>query len=225
MSQPAARVASRLVVSLLLLGGVVVLVLPLAVLVRRNWPPLTRLDTAVTAAAERAGHDVDGLLSLARVLTYLGDPWLLTAASALLAVALVMVGAPRLAAYVATARVAAALLSPVLKAIVGRDRPLFDEPVAAAFGPSFPSGHALGAATFWPVLFVVLLAVVLTRPRWRWGAGVAAGVIIAIVAGSRVVLGVHYLSDVLAGVLIGLALAAICTVAFEVRGRPADSGR
>jgi undecaprenyl-diphosphatase len=97
--------------------------------------------------------------------------------------------------------------------------------VADALGPSFPSGHALGSAVFWTTCAVLVM------PRVRRPLLVLAGAVVLalLVAASRVLLGVHYLSDVTGGLLLGLGWAAVCTAVFVLeraeRGEPVDPER
>jgi membrane-associated phospholipid phosphatase len=101
-----------------------------------------------------------------------------------------------------------------IKGIVERARPTLN-PIAETLGPSFPSGHSSTAASFYAAL-----ALILARRR---GAGVrallagSAGAIAVAVAASRVLLDVHWLSDVVAGLLLGWAWFALCAVAFGGR--------
>jgi undecaprenyl-diphosphatase len=178
-----------------------------------------RADVEISQAAERATGGSDALLLLARAVTLLGEPVLLTVAALVLAVALARRGRRRLALFVLVARVGAAVLSTGLKLAVDRARPVFDEPVATALGASFPSGHALGSAAFYAT------AAVLLQPFTRRDRLLLTGAVLvsALVAASRVLLGVHYPSDVAAGLLIGLGWAALCTAVFAAWR--ADEGR
>lgn len=110
----------------------------------------------------------------------------------------------------------ARLVTEGLKHLIGRARPPAEEMVrlaAQATSPSFPSGHATSAA------FVCgLLAVLVMRSdmpvRRRRGAVLVLAVIAVAVAASRVLLGVHYVSDVLGGIASGgLALALAMVIA------------
>jgi undecaprenyl-diphosphatase len=195
---------------------------PLALLVRGGYGPLLGLDADTSAWAEEAVAGSPALLRLAQAVTLLGDPVGITLAAVVLAVVLWRRGHGRLALYVVAARVGALVLSQGLKHLVDRARPVFDAPVAEALGPSFPSGHALGSAVFWTTCAVLLVPRV-GRPRLLLAGAVLVAVL---VSASRVLLGVHFLSDVTGGLLLGLGWAAVCTAAFVLertdRGEPVD---
>ncbi len=184
----------------------------LALLVLSSYGPLLRLDDAVSGAAERLDAHRPWVSLLARLATHLGDPAVMTAVALVAVLLLWRARRARLAVVVLLVRVASQVLSTGIKALVDRPRPVFDEPVATAFGPSFPSGHALAAAATWSVLAVVLVAL---RPAqrlwWLLGAGVPL-----LVAATRVLIGVHYPSDVVAGLLLGFGTTAVVVLALGV---------
>jgi undecaprenyl-diphosphatase len=101
------------------------------------------------------------------------------------------------------------LLNVALKHVFRRARPSFDDPLLTLATYSFPSGHTAAATVFYG-----LLACYLVRRLPGWGGralAVAAAVfMVALVALSRMVLGAHYLSDVLAATAEGAAWLAIC---------------
>jgi membrane-associated phospholipid phosphatase len=101
-----------------------------------------------------------------------------------------------------------------VKLIIARARPDI-EPLANFSGASFPSGHAaLAAAT------LAALALVLGRRRGRAAKAVLTGAAVGLaasVAASRALLGVHWFTDVLAGVAIGWGWFAVCAIAFGGR--------
>jgi undecaprenyl-diphosphatase len=116
--------------------------------------------------------------------------------------------------FLVTVVVGEIVLVTTIKQALDRVRPTFN-PAAATLGPSFPSGHSATAAA----LYAAVALVVARRraPRTRaLIAGAAAGVAVA-VACSRVLLGVHWLSDVVAGLAFGWAWFAICAIAFGGR--------
>ena len=221
----AARTGARLVVALLGVLAVGVVAVPMALLVRGGYGPLLDADRDVSAWAEQAVSGSTALLRGAQAVTLLGDPIGITVAAAVLALVLWRRGHGRLAAYVVAARVGAIVLSQGLKHLVDRARPVFDAPVAEALGPSFPSGHALGSAVFWTTCAVLVM------PRVRQPLLVLAGAVAVavLVAASRVLLGVHFLSDVTGGLLLGLGWAALCTAVFVLerteQGEPVEAER
>lgn len=106
------------------------------------------------------------------------------------------------------------VLNAVLKLGFNRPRPTMFAPLVHAVGSSFPSGHAMNAAIVYTT--VAYLAAGLHQRRWaRWLVMTAAFIVIALISFSRVYLGVHYPSDVIAGIIVGLAWAAFCMVTLE----------
>jgi undecaprenyl-diphosphatase len=93
------------------------------------------------------------------------------------------------------------LLEFTIKALVDRDRPDFERLVAGN-GPSFPSGHVMAAIALWGLLPVVVSLYTRNRAVWWASAGTSVLLIVAISA-SRVYLGVHWFSDVTAGLIVG----------------------
>jgi membrane-associated phospholipid phosphatase len=117
------------------------------------------------------------------------------------------------------------LLNVAMKHTFARARPHFDEPILTLTTYSFPSGHSVAATLLYGVL-----ACYFTRHAKSAGARaaivLAACAMIALVAFSRLYLGAHYLSDVLAGMAEGCAWLAVCvTGAATLRRRQARSNR
>jgi membrane-associated phospholipid phosphatase len=106
------------------------------------------------------------------------------------------------------------LLTEAVKQLVDRARPTI-EAVAATLGPSFPSGHTSTAAASWAA-FALVAGRWWGRSSWPALAGIAVGIAVG-VAASRVLLDVHWLTDVLAGLALGWAWFAVCAIAFGGR--------
>lgn len=102
---------------------------------------------------------------------------------------------------IAIATISRPLIEFTLKALVSRDRPDLERLVAGN-GPSFPSGHPMAAIALWGLLPVVVALYTHRRALW-WASVAVAGVLIAGIAASRVYLGVHWFSDVTAGLIVG----------------------
>lgn len=140
------------------------------------------------------------VVALFGLLTHLGNPYLLLTCVAIAYLFGDRVGISRRgAAFALGLGLCAIGLVIGLKHFFGLPRP----PISDRDGLGFPSGHALGSTAFWGG--VALLA---ERGRWRRRVA-AAGAVIVVVAASRVLIGVHYLADVVAGVGIGVALLAV----------------
>lgn len=101
-----------------------------------------------------------------------------------------------------------------IKEILDRVRPTFN-PIAETLGPSFPSGHSGLAAAFYAAAALVLARRRSPRTRALLAGGAVA--IAVAVACSRVLLGVHWMSDVIAGLAFGWAWFGICAIAFGGR--------
>ena len=101
------------------------------------------------------------------------------------------------------------LLNILLKYSFQRARPSFAEPLVTLTTYSFPSGHASGATFFYGLLAAYILCTSTSWPARIWAVAVAV-VMVALVAFSRVYLGAHYLTDVIAAVVEGVAWLAIC---------------
>lgn len=167
--------------------------------------------SAVTA------HRPARLTSVVRVVTDAGSPAAMTTLAVLLIVVLLLCRRWTTAAWVAVTAIVGGALSPLLKAAFHRPRPV-GERLSAANGWSFPSGHTLGTT-----VVVGLLTLVLTRELCRTGhrlgarlSAAAAVLVAALVGFSRVWLGVHWPTDVLASWLLG---ALVLTLAQRVRTR------
>jgi undecaprenyl-diphosphatase len=120
----------------------------------------------------------------------------------------------RLALFVAVTAIGSSLLNGLIKTTVHRARPHFADPVATAVGRSFPSGHTQAATVGFGLLTLVFLPYLPTWARpWVW---VVAALGVALVGFSRIALGVHYLTDVVGGLLIGSAWLLAMTAAFSV---------
>ncbi|MDX3075422.1 phosphatase PAP2 family protein [Streptomyces sp. NPDC088354] len=191
-------------------------------LVESRWPPLRRLDQGTAGHLHRTALDHPGLVQALRFLTdVVWNPVTLRTLVAALAVWLLTRRAWRLAVWAAVTAVAGGLTGLLAKNTVERTRPHLPDPVAHAPGFSFPSGHAMTATTSCAVLLLALLPVV---PRaWRPLPWTLAGITVVGVGWTRVALGVHWVSDVVGGWLLGLVVVTATTLTFQAWR--ADVGR
>ena len=219
MSPQALRYRRRTLAPLAIVTAAALVFTVLLVLVRLRWRPLESVDHDAAARLNRliAGHGT--LVTVVRDITLLGST---IALSAVIGAAVILLALRRrwaLAAYLTVTGAGALVLDPVLKVLVGRLRPVVAHPIAHAPGDSFPSGHALGSIVCYGALFLVFLPAV--RGRWRTWFGVGMAAIVALIGISRILLGVHFISDVLGGWAIGIAWLGVTSFAFELTRRAA----
>ncbi len=186
----------------------------LLVAVRLQWGPLEAADHGAAARLNSllAGHPA--LVAVIKAVTWLGSDGVLW--TVLLGSAAVLAARRhwKLAGYLLVTGAGAAVLDPVLKSLVGRLRPVVAHPVAHGTGNSFPSGHSLGSIVCYGAVLLVFLPA--TRPgsprtTLRYGIGLS----IAAIGISRILLGVHYLSDVAGAWALGLSWLGLTALAFD----------
>jgi undecaprenyl-diphosphatase len=183
---------------------------------------LVRLDTSAANHLHNWVRGSHTVVTSLEVLTFFGSPvWFYV----LVIPAAIWVwrrGHPRLAIFLVVTTLGGGLLDTVVKEVVNRARPSLVNPVATAHGKSFPSGHAMSSTFTYGALLLVFLPAVARRYRPAIVAG--AALLVAAICFSRLALGVHYISDVLGGVVLGLAWLVASTAAFSIwrvqRGRP-----
>jgi undecaprenyl-diphosphatase len=208
---PATR---RTLVPLVIVTASALLFTLLLVLVRLRWAPLESADHGAASGLNSliAGHPVP--VSIVKAVTWLGSGGVLWTLIGVAVVVLAIRRQWRLTAYLLVTGVGELVLDPVLKALVGRLRPVVAHPIAHGNGDSFPSGHALGSIVCYGALFLVFLPV--ARGTWRRVFTAVIVTLIAAIGISRLLLGVHYISDVLGGWTLGITWLGITAFAFEL---------
>src|ERR1700759_162710 len=186
----------------------------LLLLVRLQWAPLESADHRAAAGLNSlvAGHSA--VIGVVKAVTWLGSGGVLWT---LIGAAVVLLAIRRrwwLAIYLLVTGAGELTLDPVLKALVGRLRPVVAHPIAHGNGDSFPSGHALGSIVCYGALFLVFLPA--TRGIWRRVFTAVIVTLIAAIGISRLLLGVHYLSDVLGAWALGITWLGVTAFAFEL---------
>ena len=167
---------------------------------------LVNVDRAVTAWL--VDHRTPGVDQIALVVTNAFGPVLTSCAAIVLAI----VAASRFRSYISALIVigtigGASALSTAMKVLVARHRPPIGIQETLETDYSMPSGHVTGSVALFGMLVVV---VGLGRSKSaRWGLASVAVIVVAAVAVSRLYLGVHWLTDVLAGMLLGSAAVVI----------------
>jgi len=212
MSVPA--VTRRALAPLAIVTAAALLFALLLLLVRLRWGPLESADHLAAARLNSliAGHPL--VVSVVKAVTWLGSSGVLWTLIGAAVVLLAIRRRWRLAVYLLVTGAGVLTLDPVLKALVGRLRPVVAHPIAYGNGDSFPSGHALGSIVCYGALLLVFLPA--TRGTWRRGFITVIVTLIAAIGISRLLLGVHYVSDVLGGWALGITWLGLTAFAFEL---------
>jgi membrane-associated phospholipid phosphatase len=203
--------ALALALAVLVLGGVVLAMLTFVV---RDVDGGLGVDVSVGEWGQRHASDItDAVLE---AITFFGDPSTVVVMAVVLAVEETIRTRSRwVIPYVFVVVAGNGLITTTIKHLADRVRPELN-PIAETLGPSFPSGHSS-----WAAAFFACAALLLGRGRSRRTrialAGLGVGIAVA-VAATRVLLGVHWLSDVIAGLALGWAWFAACTIAFARAG-------
>jgi membrane-associated phospholipid phosphatase len=209
---PAAATGLALTVALVLVIGGGVLLGVLAYLARTN-AHLIRIDNSVAKWGN--GHATVTSTRLLNDVTQLGSIYVVVALCIVLAVAeTIRERSVWVVPFILAVMGGEEVLTLTVKQLMNRVRPSFD-PAAASLGPSFPSGHSATSAAFYATA-ALLIGRWRGRPARAVLAGLAVGIAVA-VAASRVLLDVHWLSDVVAGLALGWGWFAVCGIAFGGR--------
>jgi len=198
----------KLYSSLLLLGALLVAVAAVFVFGWLSEEMLEgdtqRVDMFVRTSVHQ--HATPGLTRLMEAFSFLGSVGTITSLCLVILAALLYLRRRRMAALLGITMIGMVVLDEALKLSFHRPRPV------AFFGPtpssySFPSGHAFGALCFYGVLAAILAPRVRGRIA-KWAVWSAAVLLIAMIGFSRIYLGVHYPSDVVAGYAAGAVWVA-----------------
>ena len=174
-----------------------------------------RWDKAVAQWGATHVGSSSGLIDLLVACTQLGaTAVVLTVLTVLGVIESIRRHRPAIAGYLATVGLGVVALNNTIKWLVDRDRPPVPHLTGSA-GSSFPSGHSATSAACWAAVALMLSQHVPVRHRRL--LGVAAVAVTVAVAASRALLGVHWLTDVIAGVAIGWGWFFLVTIIFGGR--------
>lgn len=184
--------------------------------------PLLEVDKGVAEAIHGwVVRQPDWFVWLVKRVSDLGKPPVLTVFAGIGALYVLRHDRIRLALFIVTTAIVGGLVDTAVKVLVNRPRPEFEDQIAHALGKSFPSGHAMSSTVVYGALLLAFLPVV-PRRRRRWVVGAYVLLVLAIAA-TRLALGVHFLSDVVGGIVLGVAWLTGSVAAFRIwrdeRGR------
>jgi undecaprenyl-diphosphatase len=194
-----------------------VLAVPFSVLllfVESKWRPLFDLDNGARDSLHGYAMAHHGFAMLMRAVSNSGSGLAWQVVTVAVAAALFWRRRVRVALFVVVANAGSSVLNTLVKTATDRSRPVVDHPLLTEPGKSFPSGHAQAAIVGYTVLLLVLLPYL--HRGWRRPAITIAVVMVAAIGFSRVALSVHYVSDVVAAYLLGLAWVTSMASAFHV---------
>lgn len=200
----------------LALAALILIAAPLGALVLKlregdGWLHRVDLSTATSLNIYAREHPL--YTDVLRAISFIGSAPIWIAVLGAATLWLLHRGLRRLAAFVVVAGAGGAVLNVLIKDAIGRARPMLPDPVAVAHGESFPSGHTQAAVVGCGTLLLVFLPAI--RRQWRALAVLLGAVFVALVGYSRIGLGVHYVSDVIGGVIVGTAWLLLMTAAFS----------
>jgi undecaprenyl-diphosphatase len=191
----------------------------LLIAVRTQWAPLESADHDTASSLNSLIAGQSAALAVVKAVTFLGSTGVLWVVILAATVILAIRRRWRLALFLLITGAGALVLDPVLKSLVGRLRPVVAHPIAHGTGNSFPSGHSLGSIVCYGAVLLVFLPA--ARGRWRTAFITAVITLIALIGISRLLLGVHYVSDVIGAWAVGVLWLGLTTFAFELTRRAA----
>ncbi|MBA2639197.1 MAG: phosphatase PAP2 family protein [Nocardioidaceae bacterium] len=212
-------------------GGALLLTYALVwALVAAGWSPLLRLDTDLVTDAYQVVRGHDGWVQALEVVAIVGSTATVRALLLLVAAVALFQRRTVVATWLVVSAVLEAVIVQTVKLVQQRPRPAWPEPLTEIAGYGFPSGHASGAGLLVATMLVLTHLLVSRRSlRRAIDAGwIGVGLVIAL---DRVLLGVHYPSDVVAGVALGsglplvVAAVAVPWAVIEIGPAPTTTGR
>lgn len=206
-------------------GAAVALVLlaALTALVAGHVGLVTDPDHSLGKSLQQWAVDSSGIKNAAKIGASVFHPNVFDAVGLLGAVALSLNKHRRAAIWVVGVLVIARLAASGLKEAVQRPRPSWPHPVQTISGWSFPSGHVSTAAAIAGCAIVLATMLIRKRTLRRIAIGAVLAIVV-LVSLDRLVLGVHYLSDVTAGWLLGALVTVAGGLIFDPRPRSVAYG-
>ena len=197
--------------------AVVVLLGPLGLLVTElttTNPELNELDLSAAEEFHPVVVDSPGLVLALEVISFIGSPpwfYLLLGGSAIY---FWIKKRRRLSVFIVVTGLMGGAVDTAVKFWADRPRPHIEDAVATAPANSYPSGHMMMSTIGYGVLLLTFLPLI--PRRWRVPAVIAAVVLVWAIGFARLMLGVHFITDVVGGFLLGIAWLIASVAAFRM---------
>lgn len=179
--------------------------------------PLTRFD--ITILDWFHSHSTETGVRIFEAISFLGSPLVLSVLGITLAVYFISRRAWIFLATWIAALIGAGILDRVLKGAIQRPRPAYAAAILLGHSFSFPSGHALASLLAYGMTAYFVIVLWLRDTSWRTAATCAATILILLIGVSRLYLGVHYFTDVIAGYAAGAVWLSACVTGAEIARR------
>lgn len=185
-----------------------------------NDRPITAIDLAFHTWIRAHATPFGDRIALA--VSFIGGPITMTVLALVVAMVVLRRGAWLMLWVWLAAFVVGALLDWMLKNIIRRPRPIGAERFLHGVTFSYPSGHSMGSLIGLTMLAYVLIKFWPPARAHRVTVATIAVILVLLVGWSRLYLGVHYLSDVIAGFAVGTVWVTVCMTGFELATRPRE---
>ncbi len=184
-------------------------------LVQDRWSPLAEVDAGAGDVLHRFAAAHPWFVRSMLTVSLLGSGWVWWGAALVALLQMLRCRRRSTALFLAATGLGSLALNRIVKALVHRARPVVAHPVDRVGGFSFPSGHAQSAVVGYTIVLLLLLPPL--AGGWRLLAVAMAVLMVLAIGFSRIALGVHFVSDVLAGYALGGAWGLVMAAAFDVR--------
>lgn len=176
--------------------------------------PLVRVDTAAARNLHEWVAGKGALIAVLKVITFLGTPLFFFLVVTIAGLFLLWRHRLRLAVFLVSTSLGGGIVDSIVKIVVDRDRPNLENPLIPLHGKSFPSGHAMSSTFVYGALLLTFMPAI---PKKRRPWVVAGAVVLVLAIGlTRLALGVHYITDIVGGYLLGFVWLTAMTVAFSI---------
>jgi membrane-associated phospholipid phosphatase len=185
--------------------------------------PLTRFDLTLLDWFD--GHATPTGLRILVAISWLGSPTAMTALGLVVALELLCRRHMLLLGGWVATLVGVGVLDMLLKHVIQRPRPIYASTFPHGTSFSFPSGHAMGSLVVYGILAYLLVVFWTERRRTQLAIVLIAALLTVAIGVSRLYLGVHYFSDVVAGYAAGLLWLSACITGLEMARRQRGAAR